>query len=71
MMLLNNMRCLLSGHKYRVVFVMNAGARIVECGRCAKKWAMHDETRSFIRYDNASKEFKDDLKRIYPNVELP
>jgi hypothetical protein len=43
--------CALFGHKYVVHRVFNPGARQVGCTRCNRKWAMHDNTRSFIEWD--------------------
>ena len=43
--------CALFGHKYVVLRVFNPGARQVGCTRCNRKWAMHDNTRSFIDWD--------------------
>jgi len=43
--------CALLGHKYVVARVFNPGARQVGCTRCNRKWAMHDETKSFVDWD--------------------
>ena len=50
--------CALFGHKYVVLRVFNPGARQVGCTRCNRKWAMHDNTRSFVDWDG-------DLESIY------
>ncbi len=49
--MLERLLCALLGHKYVVARVFNPGARQVGCTRCNRKWAMHDETKSFVDWD--------------------
>lgn len=50
--------CKLVGHQYRVLRRMNTGARKVGCDRCGAVWGMHDQTRSFVPWD-------DELEAMY------
>lgn len=50
--------CKTLGHKYRVLRRMNTGARKVGCDRCGAVWGMHDQTRSFVPWD-------DELEAMY------
>ncbi len=49
--------CAIRGHQYVVERVLNKGARKVGCTRCNRKWAMHDETRSFVPWDGEFEKF--------------
>lgn len=48
--------CAVFGHRYIIERVLNRGARKVGCTRCLAKWAMHDETRSFLPWDEEFEE---------------
>lgn len=50
--------CFLFGHRYHVLQKFNFGARRVICLHCNGDWGMHDETKSFIRWD-------DELEQMY------
>lgn len=50
--------CMFTGHRYRVLRKLNQGARKVCCDRCGAMWGMHDNTRSFVPWD-------DDLETTY------
>jgi hypothetical protein len=56
--LVRTLLCWLFGHRYRVLRRMNPGARKVGCDRCGCVWGMHDDTRSFVPWD-------DDLEQLY------
>lgn len=43
--------CSIFGHQYRVLRVMNKGARKIGCNRCGKSWGMHDPTRTLVPWD--------------------
>ncbi len=58
--------CLLFKHDYET-YEYRRGRRLVRCCRCDKRWAMSDEHRAFLRYDN-DEPFKADLKRMYPEL---
>jgi hypothetical protein len=51
------MLCAIFGHKYVVLRVLNEGARQVGCNRCNRKWGMHDETMSFVPWDEELEQF--------------
>ncbi len=44
--------CWLFGHDYRVVRVMNPGARKLRCDRCQESFGMHDGTRTLVLWDS-------------------
>ena len=50
--MLERLKCLLLGHKFRVLRRMNPGARQVGCDRCRERWGMHDTTRAFVPWDD-------------------
>lgn len=43
--------CAITGHRYVVERILNPRTRKVGCTRCFQSWAMHDPTRSFVRWD--------------------
>lgn len=45
------LKCWLFGHQYRVLRIMNPGARKLGCNRCDTKWAMHDRTCTVVEWD--------------------
>ncbi len=55
--MLERLLCAVLGHRYVVERVLNHGARKVGCTRCNSHWAMHDGTRSFVRWDGEFEEF--------------
>lgn len=55
-------------HDYKKPFEFRKGVRLVECKRCKKRFAMNDEHKAFLRYDN-DESFKHALVRIYPELE--
>jgi len=55
--MLERLICAVFGHRYVVERVLNLGARKVGCTRCNSHWAMHDGTRSFVRWDGEFEEF--------------
>lgn len=55
--MLERLFCAVLGHRYVVERVLNHGARKVGCTRCNSHWAMHDGTRSFVRWDGEFEEF--------------
>lgn len=56
--LLSRIGCFILNHEYRVVRVMNPGARKLKCARCRKEFGMHDRTRSVVPWDS-------DLEAMY------
>jgi hypothetical protein len=44
--------CWLFGHRYEVWQHFHAGSRRVICNHCGGDFGMHDETRSFVRWDS-------------------
>lgn len=50
--------CFLFGHDYKVLRVMNRGARKLGCPRCLGTWGMHDATRTVVPWDT-------DLEAMY------
>lgn len=50
--------CFCLGHEYRVIRVLNSGARKICCDRCSGVWGMHDATRLVVRWD-------DELEAVY------
>lgn len=44
--------CALFGHKYFVDQIFNRHSRKVGCARCNGRWAMNDQTRSFLEWDS-------------------
>ncbi len=57
MKMIERLLCAVLGHRYVVERVLNHGARKVGCTRCNSHWAMHDGTRSFVRWDGEFEEF--------------
>lgn len=55
-------------HDYKKPFEVTDSVRLVECKRCKNRYAMSDEHKAFLRYDN-DKAFKEDLKCLYPKLE--
>ena len=49
--MLKRLFCVVLGHRYVVERELTYGARKINCTRCSKQWAMHDETRSFVDWD--------------------
>ena len=49
--------CKLTGHRYGVAREFGR-SRKVTCSRCGAAWAMHDDTRSFLPWD-------DDFEQLY------
>jgi len=50
--MIERIMCALFGHRYVVERVLNPRARKVGCTRCRRHWAMHDQTKSFLEWDD-------------------
>lgn len=51
MSIMRQAMCAVFGHQYALERALGYGARKVCCTRCGKHWAMHDDTRSFLPWD--------------------
>jgi len=49
--MIERLLCAIFGHRYVVERQLNERARKVGCTRCNGHWAMHDPTRSFLRWN--------------------
>jgi hypothetical protein len=62
-----NIICFIFDHKYVKPFEFRKNKRLVSCSRCKARFAMNDEHKAFLRYDN-DEAFKTGLKRMYPEL---
>ena len=44
--------CLILGHKLFIAQTLSPSTRRICCKRCNKSYAMHDETRTCVRWDS-------------------
>jgi len=56
--LADRMACLIMGHSYFLVQEFGPRSRRVQCERCDGDWAMNDDLRALVRWD-------DDFRRVY------
>jgi hypothetical protein len=52
MKLFANLLCSLTNHRYRVEKVFSSYSRKIGCTRCKKSWAMNDDARCFLPWDD-------------------
>lgn len=57
-MIFHKVVCALRGHKYVIERVFGPYTRKVGCTRCDRKWAMNDDVKAFLPWD-------DDFERFY------